>query len=400
MKIIMSQRSEVYRFLLLAAVLSFVGCARKSPSGRDKLLSFELEDGFKIELIAAEPLIGDPVDMEIDEYGRLFVVEMHGYPLDKSGSGKIVVLRDTDGDGQMDERTIFAENLVLPNSIMRWKNGVIITDAPNVLYLEDRDGDGHAEIRDTLLTGFALSNPQHTLNSPLMGLDNWIYLAHEGAVGTETYVAEFGDPGREVYFPGQPQSPRLRINAGGRDTRFKPDQHELEMTSSHSQFGHTFDAWGHHLQVGNANHIFHEVIAEAYLRRNSHLLVSDATESISDHGASAEVFPITINPEHQLLTDVGVITSACGIMAYLGGAFPPPYDQTTFVAEPVSNLIHVDQLRQKGATFTVSRMHPHKEFLASTDPKFRPVNMYFLAGPWPFRYAIRFGKADYAAGHG
>ncbi|MDH4090255.1 MAG: c-type cytochrome [Cyclobacteriaceae bacterium] len=366
------------QILLLNGLLSFTGCQKEPVSGQaqDALSTFELEPGFKIELVAAEPLITDPVDMEIDEYGRLYVVEMPGYPLDKSGSGKIVLLRDTDGDGQMDNRTVFADQLVLPNSIMRWKNGVIVTDAPNVLYLEDADGDGRAEIRDTLLTGFALSNPQHNLNSPVLGIDNWIYLAHEGAVGTEMYAAEFGDPGQEVYFPDKPQSPRLRINAGGRAVRFRPDQHELEMTSSYSQFGHTFDAWGHHLEVSNSNHIFQEVIPETYLKRNPDLLVSDATESLSDHGSAAEVFPITINPEHQLLTDVGAITSACGIAAYLGGAFPPPYDRTTFVAEPVSNLVHVDQLEDKGATFTASRMRPHKEFLASKDPKFRPVNMY------------------------
>jgi len=92
------------------------------------------------------------------------------------------------------------------------------------------------------------------------------------------------------------------------------------MTSSHSQFGHTFDAWGHHLEVGNSNHIYQEVIEETYLRRNPDLLISDATENLSDHGRNAEVFPITRNPEHQLLTDVGVITSACGLTTYLGRA--------------------------------------------------------------------------------
>ena len=305
-----------------------------------------------------------------------YVVEMPGYPLDKSGTGKIKILTDTDGDGTMDKSTLFADGLVLPNSIMRWKNGVIVTDAPNVLYLEDKDGDGHAEIRDTLLTGFALSNPQHNLNSPVLGIDNWIYLAHEGAVGTSTYQNEFGDTGHEIYFPDHPESPRLEKNAASRSVRFRPERHALEMTSSHSQFGHTFDAWGHHLQVGNANHIYQEVIPETYLRRNPDLLISDATQNLSDHGRSAEVFPITQNPEHQLLTDVGLITSACGLTAYLGGVFPPPYDNVTFVAEPVSNLVHVDQLKDQGASFIASRIRPYKEFLASTDAKFRPVNMY------------------------
>ena len=136
-------------------------------------------------MIASEPLISDPVDMEIDEYGRMYVVEMHGYPLDRSGSGKIILLTDSNGDGVMDKRTVFAEGLDLPNSIMRWKKGVLVTDAPNVLYLEDSNGDGKSDIKDTVLTGFALSNPQHNVNNPVYGLDNWIYLGHQGSGSTE-----------------------------------------------------------------------------------------------------------------------------------------------------------------------------------------------------------------------
>ncbi|ULQ54711.1 PVC-type heme-binding CxxCH protein [Flavihumibacter fluvii] len=369
----------------LLVILLWTGC-RNNPDQpktnntglgvEEALASFELEPGFKIEVLAAEPLIADPVDMEIDEFGRLYVVEMHGYPLDKTGSGIIKLLSDANGDGQMDKSTIFADGLTLPNSIMRWKKGVIITDAPNVLYFEDTNNDGKADIKDTLLTGFALSNPQHNLNSPVLAIDNWIYLGHEGAVATQTYQKEFGDEGTEIYYPGQPNGPRLEKNASGRSVRFRPDQHLLETTSGKTQFGQTFDQWGHHLLVSNADHIIQEVIAATYLKRNPKLVVPDATESLSDHGTAAEVFPITKHPEYQLLTDIGVITSACGITAYLGSAFPAPFDNASFVAEPVSNLVHVDKLTGKGASFIASRIHPNKEFLASTDAWFRPVNMY------------------------
>ena len=352
----------------------------------EALATFELEPGFKIDLVASEPLISDPVDMEIDEYGRMYVVEMHGYPLDKSGTGVIKLLSDSNGDGQMDKSTVFAEGLTLPNSIMRWKKGVLVTDAPDVFYLEDTNGDGKADKKEIMLTGFALSNPQHNLNSPVLAIDNWIYLAHEGAVATQAYKKEFGDTGAIVYYPQFSQSPRLPPNASGRAVRFRPDQHLLETTSSNTQFGHTFDTWGHHFLVTNYNHIFQEVMAASYLKRNPELLVSNVTQSLSDHSDASEVFPITKNPERQLLTDVGVITSACGITHYGGGGFPAPYDNAVFVAEPVSNLVHVDKLKDSGASYRASRIQKHKEFLASTDAWFRPVNMYI--GPDGALYVV------------
>src|SRR5882672_1954752 len=102
----------LWLFFPLMFLLPFTGC-RQSESRVDAgpesaLNTFELEPGFRIELVAAEPLVADPVDMEIDEYGRLYVVEMFGYPLDKSGTGKIKILTDTDGDGRMDKSSVYA----------------------------------------------------------------------------------------------------------------------------------------------------------------------------------------------------------------------------------------------------------------------------------------------------
>src|SRR5690606_4388323 len=215
----------------------------RGDSGVTMVGDFQIAKGFTIERIAAEPLIRDPVDMEIDEFGRLYVVEMPGYPLDVSGTGTIKMLRDTDGDGQFDSATVFAENLVLPNSIMRWKRGFIVTDAPNVLYLEDANNDGHAQVIDTLLTGFALTSPQHILNNPVYGIDSRIYLPHEGIVRTESYCDLFGDTGSQIHDPDYPDAARLSPNAGGRSVRFRPDTRERERLSSASQFGQTFSLW-------------------------------------------------------------------------------------------------------------------------------------------------------------
>ena len=372
-----------YPLLLLFGLLILMEACHNKPvspfskSAEEALSTFELQPGFKIELIATEPLVTDPVDMEIDENGKMYVVEMKGVPFDKSGTGSVKILTDTNGDGLLDKSTVFADSLVMPSSIMRWKKGLLVTDPPNVLYFEDTDGDNVADIKNIVLTGFDSSDLESNVNNPVFGLDNWIYLGNGGTSGSD------------IYYPGKPSSPHLPDNAREHMIRFKPERNELEMLSGRTQFGHTFDAWGNHFMVSNDNHIFQEVIHQQYLKRNPDLLVSDAEQSISDHGSDAEVYPITRNPENQLLTDVGVFTSACGITCYLGGAFPAPFNSnTSFVAEPAQNLVHVDHLQEKGATFSASRVIKNKEFLASTDPWFRPVNFYI--GPDGALYVVDF----------
>lgn len=358
------------------------GDSRKVSSGgpvepEDALSTFQLEPGFKIELISSEPVVSDPVDMEIDEYGRLYVVEMHGYPLDTSRVSQIKLLRDNDGDGKFEQSIVFADSLILPFGIMRYKKGLLVADAPDIIYLEDTTGDGRADVRDIMLTGFAFTNAQMNAGNPLYALDNWIYLTSEAGGTYQIYKDKFSFVGDDIVFARLPTSPRIPLEGTGRTVRFRPDTRQLELTSGVTQFGHSFDRWGNHILGNNSNHIYHEVIAAPYLKRNPELLVSDATETLTDHGS--DVFPITENPERQLLTNVGIFTSACGNVVYTGGSFGRRYDNAThFVAEPVSNLVHADYLKDNGVSFMASRIgdHPRTEFLASTDAWFRPVNMY------------------------
>jgi hypothetical protein len=174
--------------------------------------------------------------------------------------------------------------------------------------------------REVLLTGFAFTNPQHTVNHPLYGLDNWIYLAHEGASEAIIYRELFGDRGSELRWADRPGGPTLPPR--GRSVRLKPATGELEYLAAASQFGHTFDAWGRYLVGDNWRHARHEVIAARHLARNPHLMLRSAIEEIPEHGGSAQVFAITRRPTFELLTEVGQFTSACGITAYTGGLFP------------------------------------------------------------------------------
>ena len=377
---------------LAVVILLALGRAPLSPQGappyspQAALETFRLADGFRIELFAAEPLISDPVAMEVDENVRTYVVEMHGYPLDVAGSGRVMLLDDADHDGRPDRSIVFADGLRLPNGIMRWKKGILVTDPPDVWYLEDTDGDGRADVKRVILTGFARTNPQHMMNTPLYGLDNWIYLANEGPVRTIHYPDLFGDAGTEIRFPGRAEGPRLPSDAAGRNVRFRPDTDEIEMLSSRSQFGHTFDAWGHHFLNTNNRHIYQEVIPARYLSRNPALVVPTVVEQLPDYRLPADVFPITKDPEFQLLTDVGVMTSASGLTYYLADLFPPAYRSAAFVAECAHNLVHVDAVRDHNVTFRASRMFDGREFLASTDSWFRPVNFY--VGPDGALYVI------------
>ena len=371
--------------LLLAACLG--ACQSPAPpySPEQALDTFQIEQGFRIELFAAEPDIRDPVAMEFDEFGRIYVVETPGYPLDtETGGGTVKLLVDTDSDGLPDSVTVFADGLTMPTGIMRWKQGVIVTDAPNVLYFEDTDNDGIADIRRVVLSGFAFTNPQHTVSSPLYGLDNWIYLSNEGYSTARVFQDKFSDTGSEIHYPDRPDGPRLAMER--RSLRFRPDAFQIEWLAGPSQYGQTFDPWGHLFTHNNSNHVRHEVVAARYLERNPDLRVARPWHDMPDHGNAAPVYPITVNPRFELLTSAGQITSASGLTLYLGGGFPPAFENVSFVAEPAHNLVHSDVWEPAGATFLARRAEPEREFLASTDSWFRPANFYI--GPDGALYLI------------
>ena len=375
------------KWIWLSAIplAGLAGCQSRAPdpdyvpphSPESALETFELAPGFDIEVFVAEPLIRDPVAMEVDEDGRIFVVEMGGYPLNTEPIGRIRLLLDQDGDGLPDESRVFADGLVLPTGVMRWKKGILVTAAPDLIYLEDSDGDGQADVRKTVLTGFAFANPQHTVNLPIYGLDNWIYLAHEGSFGAVIFQEKFGDRGGRIHYPDRPDSPVLEESRFS--VRLRPDSGALENLSAPTQFGHSFDEWGRYFTLNNAVHARHAVIAARYLRRNPHLLLRTAMQQASDHGTYAQVFPITHNPRFELLTEAGVFTSGCSLTHYLGSGFGPELEHFSLVAEPVHNLVHMDVWSESGSTFTASRAYEESEFLASTDNWFRPA--FFYIGP-------------------
>jgi hypothetical protein len=145
---------KYWRVILLSAV-AFAGCRKSGPpyTVADALKTFKVESGFHVEKFLSEPDVESPVAMEVDENGRVYVVEDRGYPLSTDNPlGRVKMIEDTNGDGIPDRVTIFADKLVMPTGVMRWKKGILVTDAPNVWYFEDTNGDGVADVRKLVLT--------------------------------------------------------------------------------------------------------------------------------------------------------------------------------------------------------------------------------------------------------
>jgi putative membrane-bound dehydrogenase-like protein len=361
----------MHRIALIGALTLLCGCRKSAPpySPKDALTTFKIESGYHIETFVTEPDVVSPVAMDVDENGDIYVVEDRGYPLNIEGKlGRVKMLHS----GRV---TIFADHLVLPTGVMRWKKGILVTDAPDVWYLEDTDGDGVADVKRKVLTGFPFTNPQHTVNGLVYGLDNWIYLAAQNPATATIFKKEFGDRGSDIRYVDREGVPPLQER--GRNVRFRPDINQLEALSGNSQFGQSFDDWGRHFTVSNSNHVQQETIAARYLKRNPDLPVRSAIEDISDHDAAAKVYSIVEHPRFEMLSGVGQFTSACGITYYRG---------SSFTAEPVHGIVHRDVLVDNGAIYLAKRAQEGVEFLASTDAWFRPVNMYI--GPDGAMYVL------------
>src|SRR5262249_19226674 len=145
--------------LLSLAGICFSASAIEGPmTPTQALAAFQCDSGLKVELVAAEPLVFQPCAIAWDAAGHLYIVENRGYPTGpgsaKPLAGVIVRLDETHGDGRMDRRTVFADGLTFPNGLMAWNGGLIVTCAPDVLFLKDTNGDGRADLRKVLLTGF------------------------------------------------------------------------------------------------------------------------------------------------------------------------------------------------------------------------------------------------------
>ncbi len=332
----------------------------RGKSAEASLKSIRVEPGFRVEIAAAEPLVKDPIAFEWGADGKLWVVEMGDYPLGIDGKGKhggvVRLLEDSDGDGRYDRLWPFLEGLGFPTGVMPWRNGVLVACTPDIFYAEDRDGDGKADHREVLFTGFVQGNQQHRLNGFEMGLDGWIYGAN-------------GDSGGNV----RSLKTGRTTSISGRDFRFRPDTGEFEAESGQTQFGRHRDDWGHWFGNNNPNWGWHYVLANQDVRRNPYLCCLPTRRKRSSRTLGR--IPSAERSLGSTTRPANHVTSANSLIPYRDELFGPVFAGSVFVSEPVHNLVHRIVLEPDGVSFR-GRRGPNesgREFLASSDNWFRPT---------------------------
>ena len=357
---------------------------------REAAKTFRVLDGFRMDLLAAEPLVASPVAMTYDENGRAYVCEMRDYPYtDKAhhqrnqenptdaAIGTVRLLEDTDGDGVFDQSTVFADGLSWPTGVACWKGGVFVAATPDIWYLKDTDGDGKADIRRKVFTGFRKLNVQAVMNNLVWGLDNHVH----GAGGSN---------GGQIR-PGQrPEAKPLVMTRN--DFRFDPVTEQFELLSGGARFGGTFDDWGHRFLCDIRNPAQHVVLPQRYLARNPYLATPSPLHDMAESGDQLPVYRISqpelwrvlrakrwagerdiVMPRSELV-GAGVVTSSSGVTSYRGAAYPENYRGNVFVCECAGNLLYRLQVTPDGPTFKATRVDGQAEMVASTDNWFRPVN--------------------------
>src|SRR5437660_6041636 len=272
----------------------------------DALKTFTVEEGFKIELAAAEPLVVDPVAMAFDEEGHLFVVEMRDYSERREEKlGRIRMLTDTDGDGKFDKSTVYADNLPWPTAVICWNGGIFVGATPDILYCKDTNNDGVADVREVVFTGIAGDyapfdvnklNVQALFNNFTWGLDNRIHAANGGDGGKVHLVdIEF----TRAWLERASTTPRsaLRtphsVDLRGHDFSFDPRTLAMRLESDGGQYGLSFDSRGRKFVCSNSAHIREVMFEDRHAARNPFFAMPAAAVDIAVDGPAAEVYRIS-----------------------------------------------------------------------------------------------------------
>lgn len=389
--------SEAYGKADKATAVAAGELVRVAPVPPDRAAqTFQIRKGFRIELAASEPQVVSPVTMAFDEDGRAFVAEMIDYSERRDETphaGRIRMLEDLDGDGRFDRSTVFADNLPWPTALICSRGGVYVGASPDLLWLKDTNGDGRADERRVVVSGFgsgvARLNVQALLNSFNWGLDHRLY----GATGPNggQRVVEAGSEGPGLGGPG--------LDLRGLDFSLDPLSGTLRPETGGGQYGLSFDSVGRRFVCSNSDHLQWMAFDRVHATRNPRIALPSARVSIAADGPAAEVFRISPDEPWRIVRTrwrisgvvpgmvegggrvSGYFTGATGATVYRGDAYGPDFADNVFIGDAGGNLVHRKVLHPEGAGWVARRAADEQgvEFLASRDTWFRPV--HFQNGP-------------------
>lgn len=345
----------------------------KSPDEALKL--FTLHADQQIELVAAEPLVMDPIMIDWSPDGRMWVCEMSDYPTGRFGGmepfGRIKVLTDVDGDGKYDQAKIFLDKINFPTSLKVWRDGVLVTSAPNLFFARDKNGDGVADEAKDLYVGFEAGNPQHRVNGMQWSLDHTLALANGYAPGTAISVKT-----------------GTKVSLAGRDIFIQPDTGALEGEMGLTQFIRSRDDWGLWFGNNNVNPLWTYPVEDRYLKRNPRV-VSPGTALAPPREGTLPVYPTsrTMTRFNDFHT-ANHFTSACSPMVYRDKLLGEAFYGNIFISEPVHNLVSRQVIVKQGLHVRTDRAPEEQssEFLSSSDNWFRPT--YTVTGPDGALYVV------------
>ena len=322
-------------------------------SPEESMKHIQVPVDFKLELFAAEPNVMHPIAISWDEKGRMYVLITQDYPNERKETGGrdyILICEDTNKDGKADKFTKFADGLSIPTGMVFANGGLLVSQAPHMLFLKDTNGDDVADEKKILFSGFGTFDTHAGPSNLHNGFDNWIwgavgYSGFKGVVGKSKDTIQFG----QAFF------------------RFKPDGTELEwMTSTNNNtwgfgFNETNDVFG---STANNSHGWYMAIPNRYFSSANN--IENGSRSTDTH---RDIKPIT--EKVRQVDAFGGFTAAAGHNFYTARAFPKKYwNSIAFVSEPTGHVLHQNTMVRKGTDFSDKESF---NLMAGADEWFSPV---------------------------
>jgi mono/diheme cytochrome c family protein/glucose/arabinose dehydrogenase len=328
-------------------------------SPEEEMKTFSMPPGFRVELVASEPMIESPILMDFDPDGRLWVLEMLTFLPDTSGRdsreplNRVSVLEDTNGDGKMDKKTVFADKLAMPRALKVLDHGVLIGEPPNLWLLKDTDGDLKADTKDVVVNTYGNPNGgiEHNANSLFWAMDNVMYSSEH------------------VW-----------------DLRWRNGKLEPVPALSRGQWQISQDDAGRIYRNVNDSPLFVDSPPSRYFHRNPHSARTRGLYELLIEQTDATVYPVRNNrgvnrgyrdPFFRADESSIVIQGASGPTIYRGDVYPKELQGNAFIPDSPTNLVHRMVLTDDGSgRLTAKNGYPQGEFLASSDERFRPASLF------------------------